>query len=132
MQIVLPAQPHLLFAGEAGCTHPDQENVFALFHDATGEGDRVAHILDGGDAAGTEGIAVHDAGVQFHFPGGIDERPASGVEGLVVFHHDDRTLRRHRPRSHPACRTFQPAAMAAFMPVRCGSTRSGGISHAPP
>ena len=81
---------------------PDQQDVLALFHDTAGEGDRIAHILDGGDGTGPEGIAVHDAGIQLHFTGGIDERSASGVEGLVVFHDDDRTLRRHRPRSRPA------------------------------
>ena len=60
----------------------------------------VAQSLDAGDAAGAQVLSIHQQGVELHAPVSGKERPAPGVEGLIILHHGDgRFHRSHRRRA---------------------------------
>ena len=52
----------------------------------------IAQALDTSHASGAERCAVHNEGVELNFSVSIQKAPSTGVEGLVVFHDDDRFL----------------------------------------
>jgi hypothetical protein len=67
----------------------DEVNVGAFVEDEAGGLDGVTDAFDAGDAAGAEGGAVHDEGIELNAAVAGEEAAAAGVEGGVVFEASD-------------------------------------------
>ena len=52
--------------------------------------DGIGNVLHASHASGAESGAVHDEGIELHLAFAIQKAAAPGVEGLVVFHDDNR------------------------------------------
>ena len=79
-----------MLGGEALGAFGDEVNVRAIAQDFAGGAHGIAQSFDAADAASAEGGAVHDEGVELDFAVAVEEAAAAGIEGFVVFHHDDR------------------------------------------
>src|SRR5581483_4025257 len=51
---------------------------------------RVPEVLHATDAASAQGCAIHDERVKLNLAFAIEKAAAASVEGLIVFHDDDR------------------------------------------
>jgi hypothetical protein len=49
-------------------------------------------MLNAADAASAQRCAIHHEGVELHASVAIQEASASGVESIIIFHHDDSFL----------------------------------------
>ena len=75
--------------GEGFRTRSDEVDVRAFIEDEASGLDGVAKALDAGYAAGAEGGAIHEEGVELDGAFGGEEAAAAGVEGGVVFEDGD-------------------------------------------
>ncbi len=70
----------------------DQQHVPAVAQHAPGEGDRIGDLVDGGDGAARQSIALHDGGVHLDGTGRGQHRAVAGVEAGMVLEHPHRRL----------------------------------------
>ena len=71
--------------GEVFGAGADEVDMGALVEDEARGLDGVADALDAGDAAGAEGGAIHDEGVELDAAVAGEEAAAAGIEGGIVF-----------------------------------------------
>lgn len=80
---------HAELLNEALRAFGDEIDVHALFQHLAGGDDGVADSLDAPNASGAQRGAAHHRGIELHASVGVEEAAAPGIEGLVIFHHDD-------------------------------------------
>ena len=114
-EVFVAAKFDAMLGGKALRAFGYEINVWAVAENLAGGTNRVAQTLDAADATTAQGRAVHDEGVELHFAVAVQKAAASGVEGLVVFHHDDGFFDRVEGRA------------AIFQGAPSGS---GGVAHA--
>src|SRR5262249_16138977 len=83
------AQRNAVRGGELFRAVGDKVDMRAFAENLARGPHRVGDVLDASDAACAESAAVHDERVELNPSVRIQKAATSGVEGLVVFHHDD-------------------------------------------
>ena len=82
-------QGHAVAGGEGFGSCSYEVDVGALVEDQSSGLDGIAEVFDAGYAAGAEGGAVHEQGIELDCAFGGEEAAAAGVEGGVVFEDGD-------------------------------------------
>ena len=80
---------HALGLRRIFCARTDEVDVGAFVEDEARGLDGVTDAFDAGDAAGAEGGAIHEEGVELDAAVAGEEAAAAGVEGGVVFQRSD-------------------------------------------
>jgi hypothetical protein len=77
-----------MLGGKALGTVGYKINMGTVAQDFSGGANWIAQALDATHAAATQGRTVHDKSIELNLAVAVQEAAASGVEGLVVLHHD--------------------------------------------